>query len=103
VKKKLWLGHNLRPFLFALDRSLRYKAIIPMTPTLWIVLTAAIAAVLLGGVFVLRSRRLVEEVVYHHNCPKCQRRFRFRAKQAGQGAECPRCRERFTFPAGQRK
>lgn len=78
--------------------TLGYNLRIPMDRTLWIILGVAAAVLLLGAFLLLRRRGPAEEEVYHFNCPKCKRRFRFRARQAGHKGECPRCREQFVFP-----
>jgi hypothetical protein len=45
-----------------------------------------------------RSVRPGDLEVHHCNCPKCKRRFGYRARQAGHKACCPRCGQNFVFP-----
>jgi hypothetical protein len=46
----------------------------------------------------LRFRTPTEEPVHHFRCPGCQRRLRYRARQAGHKGQCPNCGRGLTFP-----
>lgn len=45
-----------------------------------------------------QGRKPKEDPVFHLRCPKCRRRLRYRARQAGRTGMCPQCRTRITFP-----
>jgi hypothetical protein len=65
-----------------------------------IILLVALAVILVGvGLLLYRSRPAKEEPVHHFNCPNCNRRLRYRGKQAGHHGACPRCKQPFLFPA----
>jgi hypothetical protein len=73
-------------------------------------MNATIVIVLLLGAVVgavlflwLRSRPVVEEPLFHFNCPHCQRRLRYRRRQAGHQGACPRCRQTLHFPVNPEK
>jgi LPXTG-motif cell wall-anchored protein len=69
-----------------------------MDPTLGIALGAVVVIAGIGGFFLLRRKRVVEEPTYHFNCPQCRRRLKYRAHQAGKKGGCPLCKHNFTFP-----
>jgi hypothetical protein len=70
----------------------------PVIPTLLIVTFAGLLTVHL--VMLVRSRVVTktEEVLYHLSCPKCSRKLRYRASQAGKLGQCPVCRRPVIFP-----
>jgi hypothetical protein len=72
-------------------------------PILIAVVLAVAALMGVGAYLFLRPRAPQEEEVYHFSCPKCRRRFGYRAAQAGRPGSCPRCKQLFTFPAVHRK
>src|SRR5262245_26413237 len=45
-----------------------------------------------------RLNKAVEEVLYYTNCRKCDRRLRYRERQAGHYARCPICKTVLRFP-----
>jgi hypothetical protein len=61
------------------------------------VLTAILALANIVAWWRMRPKQQ-QEPLYHFNCPKCNRRLRYRARQAGNPGMCPRCRDRWTFP-----
>lgn len=42
--------------------------------------------------------RATNEPLFHFNCPKCNQRLRYRARQAGNPGACRRCKARWNFP-----
>jgi hypothetical protein len=58
-----------------------------------------------GSVLLVRWRRQQRakgEEFLHFRCPGCQRRLRYRARQAGNRGECSHCGHGITFPPGSR-
>jgi hypothetical protein len=67
------------------------------TTTLLII--AAVVAVLGAGVYMwLRLRGPKEEPIFHFRCLGCNRRLRFRARQAGHTGKCSHCGRDLVFP-----
>jgi hypothetical protein len=65
-----------------------------------IVLCVVIVAMAAGVVYqYLRSRPPKDEARYTFRCPKCRRKFHYRASRAGHRGICPSCRQHFHFPA----
>jgi hypothetical protein len=74
------------------------------------VLTSPIIPIVLGSIFgilatinvvvIVRSRMNAnpEEVFYHINCRKCDRKVRYRDRQINQFARCPACKTLMRFP-----
>ena len=73
-----------------------------MNTGLVILCVIAAGAAGVGGYFLFRPRQPGEEPYYHFQCPKCQRKLRFRAHKAGHQGMCPRCRTPCTFPVAPR-
>ncbi len=67
----------------------------PLTITL---IVGGVIVLALGGFLFWRMRPEKEEVIFHHNCPSCGRRLRYRPAQAGRSVTCPLCRKPLTFP-----
>jgi uncharacterized paraquat-inducible protein A len=58
------------------------------------------AALGYGAIQFSRARSSVkDEPMFHFNCPKCKRRFSYRARQSGHKGACPRCGQHLVFPA----
>ncbi len=57
-----------------------------------------------AGVWVVRKRTRAkpEEPFLHLRCPKCKRRLRYLARQAGHRGLCPTCKGALTFPIAAR-
>jgi len=72
------------------------------TTTLVLIAGAVAVLVLAGGgyLFVRRRerRQATAEAFFHFRCPGCQRRLRFRARQAGHRGQCSHCGHDVTFP-----
>jgi len=66
-------------------------------PIALISLTVLLAIANLVAWFRSRPSRRTEPV-YHFNCPACNQRLRYRARQVGNPGQCPRCKKRWTFP-----
>jgi len=45
-----------------------------------------------------RVKQERDETLYYYNCPKCNRRLRYRESQMGQLARCPLCHRPIVFP-----
>jgi transcription initiation factor IIE alpha subunit len=69
-----------------------------MDITLIFVALGAIAALAVGVFVFLRGRVKKEDPVYHFRCPKCRRRLRYHARQAGHKGKCSNCGNDVTFP-----
>lgn len=69
-----------------------------MNPGLLILGAAILGAAGVGGYLFFRPRQAAEEAYYHFQCPKCQRKLRYRMSKAGHQGMCPRCRTPCTFP-----
>jgi LPXTG-motif cell wall-anchored protein len=67
-----------------------------------IVIIAGVVVLLALGVFLFfRSRRAAaarDEPYYHFVCTGCNRKLRYRRRQAGHSGMCPRCSRPCTFP-----
>ena len=48
-----------------------------------------------------RTQRVQAEDKYYFTCPKCRRKFGYRARQAGHKGACPRCGQNLIFPSVQ--
>jgi hypothetical protein len=61
---------------------------------------AFVALLLVHAVFLVRHRAGAgrEEEIYYVNCRKCERRLRYRKRQAGHLAKCPACLTVIVFP-----
>jgi ribosomal protein L37AE/L43A len=67
--------------------------------TTWMVLLGVGAALAVGGYLLVRLWPAKEETIYHHPCPHCRRRLRYRPRQAGHVVTCPLCKKQLTFPS----
>ena len=45
-----------------------------------------------------RAQRLEDQEKHYFKCPKCHRKFGYRARQAGHKACCTYCGQNFIFP-----
>lgn len=74
---------------------------LPMDPTLIIVLSVVGVLVLALGVGMLLRRRggASANEVMSFNCPGCRRKLKFTSRQAGHKGACPRCRTQIVFPS----
>jgi ssDNA-binding Zn-finger/Zn-ribbon topoisomerase 1 len=70
----------------------------PVIPAVLGGLFVVLLAVHLGVIFRKRLGAQGEEVLYYWNCPKCQRKLRYRERQVGQASLCPLCRRPLVFP-----
>ena len=72
----------------------------PISPTIPVTI-GTVFCILLGiHVYLAVRSRLGQkpEVLYHLRCPKCERKIRYRASQAGRFAQCPLCKKPLIFP-----
>ncbi len=69
-----------------------------MDITLILVALGVIAALAVGVFLYLRWRHEEEEPFYHFRCPKCRRRLRYQARQAGHKGQCSNCGNEVMFP-----
>jgi hypothetical protein len=49
----------------------------------------------------LAQRETNKPVVLRCRCPRCQRKFAYLLRQAGQSMRCPRCKTEFSLPIGE--
>jgi hypothetical protein len=65
-----------------------------------LILSLIVIAILAGGGvhLFLRRRSGKEEPHYTFRCPKCRRKFHYRASRAGHRGVCPICKQHFLFP-----
>ncbi len=76
------------------------------TTTIVLIVVAVAVLVLASGSYLFIRRRNLRhataEAFLHFRCPGCQRRLRFRARQAGHSGQCSHCGHDVIFPrAGQ--
>jgi transcription initiation factor IIE alpha subunit len=69
-----------------------------MDITLILVALGVLAALAVGVFLYLRGQGEKEELTYHFRCPKCHRRLRYQARQAGHKGQCSNCGNEVTFP-----
>ena len=67
--------------------------------TTWIIILVVLVILGAGGYFLLRTRGPKEEIALYFRCPRCKRRLRYYARQAGHRGMCSNCKEQFTFPS----
>jgi transcription initiation factor IIE alpha subunit len=69
-----------------------------MGTTGWVLVVAAIVALVGGCVWWARRREGPDEETYHFRCPGCRRRLRYTARQVGHQGACSNCGKALTFP-----
>src|SRR5262249_8478112 len=70
----------------------------PVIPIVLVCLFCVLLSIHLSLFVRARAGRTGEEVLYYYNCPKCNRKLRYRNHQIGRVSQCPICRRPLAFP-----